>query len=152
MLLEKYDYQMNDDLSIFTFNSSGPKGTIHKIVRYQFVNWNINNMQVMNIGFGDWHELLKDIDDLAISNNQDRNRILATVAATVVDYLEKYPDRAVYAIGSTPVKTRLYQMGINAHLTQIQNDFSIYGKLNNRWREFIPGINYCAFLILKNYI
>src|SRR5688572_18026618 len=52
-------------------------------------------------------------------NNQDRDKILATVAAMVLEFTEHFPEVWVYAQGSTLARTRLYQMGIAAHWDDI---------------------------------
>lgn len=54
-----------------------------------------------------------EIDDLSVSNNQDTKKVLATVAKTVVDFIEQHP-KAIVMEGSTPARTRPYQMGIRS--------------------------------------
>ncbi len=47
-------------------------------------------------------------------NNPDKEKILATVAATVVEFTNHFPYVMVYAKGSNAARTRLYQNGIFA--------------------------------------
>ena len=84
---------------------------------------------------------------MVISNNGDTQRVLATVVSTLYLFFGQYPDASVYATGSTPSRTRLYQMGINRYLKEIQEDFEIVGELTTGWETFRPNVNYLAFAI-----
>jgi hypothetical protein len=55
----------------------------------------------------------------------------------------------VYASGSTPSRTRLYQMGITKYFNEMENDFYLYGQKGRDFMEFVPGINYEGFLALR---
>nr|WP_221409669.1 hypothetical protein [Pseudochryseolinea flava] len=104
-------------------------------------------MTYFNLGFGDWNEAEARIDDVSTTNNQDTQKVLATVAATVLDFTAAYPDMLVYAEGSTPARTRLYQMGISANLAQIEPILEIYAfKKGVGWEAFQIGTNYEAFM------
>jgi hypothetical protein len=118
----KYDFQTNDSFLDYEFESDGPNGKIKKIVR--FSPRNADGFTYFNLGFGDWNEAENRIDDLSTTNNGDTEKVLATVAAAVLLFTEAYPDMPVYAHGSTPGRTRLYQMGISAN----------FPKLNQFWR------------------
>jgi len=50
-----------------------------------------------------------NISDITNSNNGDMEKVLYTVANTVYDFLDHYPDELIFAHGSTPIRTRLYQ-------------------------------------------
>jgi hypothetical protein len=149
MTLSKYECHANEDHMSFTFNSIGPRGIIKKVVYYESMNIHINGIPLVNLAFGDWNEQLRKVDDLIVSNNNDRDKVLATVASTVLLYLERHGQRFIFAVGITPVKTRLYQMGINAHRVDIEALFIVRGLLNGEWFPFESGRNYEAFLILK---
>lgn len=149
MTLSKYDCHANEDYISFTFNSIGPGGIIKKVVNYEPMDTQINGIPVVNLSFGDWNELLQKVDDSIVSNNGDRDKVLATVASTVLLYLEKHGPKFIFAVGITPVKTRLYQMGINAHFIEIETQFIVKGLYNGEWFPFKSGYNYDAFLILK---
>ena len=73
-------------------------------------------------------------------------KVLATVAAIIYDFTVKFPKASVFIEGSTPVRTRWYQMNINTHWSEISQSFDIYGSKNGLWEPFIKGINYEAFL------
>ncbi|WP_394367093.1 DUF6934 family protein [Pseudobacter ginsenosidimutans] len=59
------------------------------------------------------------MDDAYNVSNQDRNKILATVAGAVYEFTAAYPDRVVYFSGSTPARCRLYRMAIGNNLNQL---------------------------------
>lgn len=140
-----YEFQTNESYLDFEFESNGPNGRIKKVVRYS--PRNVEGMTYFNLGFGDWNDAEGRIDDASTSNNQDTRKVLATVAATVLEFTAAYPDMLVYAEGSTPARTRLYQMGISANLAQIEPILDIYAfKKSAGWEPFRIGTNYEAFI------
>ncbi len=149
MNLEKYEYLADEDYKSFMFLSQGPRGLIKKVVNYTPLATLPDGQPVMNLGFGDWDEAGSGVDYAATSNNSDRDKILATVASTLLAFTEVLGKLLVYAKGSTPAKTRLYQMGINAHFSAIEPLFEVYGQLNRKWVKFERGVNYEAFLAIR---
>ncbi len=126
----------------YEFLSSGPKGTIKKVVQYIALRQGI-----YNLGFGDWDEEAQSIRDDVRTNNDDRDKVLATVAFTVFDFMEYHPGAIIFAEGSTPARTRLYQMGISENLTEIRQLFEVEGYYNGNWEPFRKDRNYHAFSI-----
>ena len=55
----------------------------------------------------------------------------------------------VFAVGSTPSRTRLYRIGISNNLSEIKEDFNVFGYLKNQWTPFEKNQNYEAFLIVR---
>lgn len=147
MNLERYDFLIYDGLQHYEFESEGPNGKITKIVQFTLVN--SNGVSYFNLAFGDWNSINERIDDMAVTNNSDRKKVLATVASIVLLFTELFPDMFVYAEGSTPARTRLYQMGILAHYQEIQQMLYVYGLKDNKWQPFEKGVNYEAFLIQR---
>ena len=140
-----YPYAISRDHSIYTFDSYGPNGKITKIVQY--ISRDAAGITFFNLGFGDLDPETGKIDDLAVSNNLDKARVLATVAATVVDVTSKLPDAIIYVRGSTPSRTRLYQMGVSANWEQISALLHVYGFApSDGWQSYQKNINYEAFL------
>lgn len=86
----QYQFHTNESYLDFEFESNGPNGRIKKVVRYS--PRNVEGITYFNLGFGDWDEEEKRIDDSSISNNQDTQKVLATVAATVIEFTAVYPD------------------------------------------------------------
>src|SRR5690606_15514411 len=126
MKYPKYDYVAESQLMHFGFTSIGPKGEIKKIVEYSETS--LTN--VFNLAFGDYDENVGSINDKIVTNNGDSEKVLATVASTVYAFTGRYPDSWLYATGSTRVRTRLYRMGLTNNLTEIAEDFYVYGLKN----------------------
>jgi hypothetical protein len=89
------------------------------------------------------------MDDMAVSNNHDKDKVLGTVALIVLDFTARFRDIAIYAQGSTPARTRLYQMGIAANWDKIDPILTIHGYINNEWQLFQKNVKYEAFLALR---
>lgn len=151
MNLERYECTADSQFSSFTFDSIGPNGTIRKVINYEQIPGIFlpDGSAVRNLAFGDWNEVEERIDDGIVSNNNDRDKVLATVASTIISFTEKHGKIPVYAEGSSPAKTRLYQMGINAHLDTIKSLFWIYGRIEGEWEVFESGVNFEAFLVIR---
>ena len=147
MNLERYKYAANESLQTYEFVSQGPNGKIRKIIRYS--PQNVDGVTYFNIAFGDIIPRSRYLNDLSISDNKDTEKILATIAATVLEFTEHFPDMMVYAKGSTPARTRLYQMGISAHWNEIVLALNVFGFINNKWEPFEKRVNYEAFLAIR---
>lgn len=105
---------------------------------------------VFNLVFGVWDRQQKIVDDTIETRNNDMQQILATVADKAVEFLRKYPLAALYAEGSTVVRTRLYQREIAKIIDDIPIELRIDGLIRKDDVGFIPfrkGINYDAFLL-----
>jgi hypothetical protein len=75
--------------------------------------------------------------------------VLATVASTIVSFTKGRDKCAVYAEGSTPARTRLYQMGINSNWEAINKLFFVQGRYKDDWEWFRNDRNYSAFSVMK---
>jgi hypothetical protein len=144
MNLPKYQVSADDERFLYEFFSEGPKGRIKKTVIYSEIEDGL-----FNLAFGDWNEDLNKLDDSIRSNNGDRDKILATVASTAIDFTDRFPQAEIFTEGSSPARTRLYQMGISNNLAEISEDFEIQGYIDHEWQPFRKGINYEAFLIQR---
>lgn len=149
MSTEKYPYIKANVFAEFKFKSIGPNGTIKKMVTYEMMGTLEDGIPLFNLGFGDYKEPEQLYSDLTVSNNDDKLKVLATIASTVLDFTEPYEKIAIHAVGSTPSRTRLYQMGINAFKSEIESHFKILGYNSDKWQEFKSGLNYEAFLVIK---
>jgi hypothetical protein len=144
---ERYDIVANPNRTLFEFNSDGPNGTIKKEIQYTLVN--AGGFFYYNLGFGDLNADTGDINDLSVSDNKDRDKILATVAHTVIQFTEYMPNAVVYAKGSTPARTRLYQMAIARNYNSITELLAVHGRINGQWCPFEKNVNYDAFWVLR---
>ena len=140
MNLNRYAAFSNSSHDSYEFLSIGPKGTVKKIVQYTEIERN-----VYNLAFGDWDELSQAFRDDIRTNNGDRGRVLATVASTVLDFMRYHPNAIVFAKGSIPAKTRLYQMGITTNWKDISTLLDVRGFTGKGWEPFRQGKNYKAF-------
>jgi hypothetical protein len=145
MKLPKYPLASSDRLFTFEFISEGPKGLIHKLVRYQPTNLK----DIYNLAFGDKDHSTGDIDDKVISNNGDSEKVLASVVSSVYAFTDKYPDSWIYATGSTKARTRLYRIGISKFLSEVTDDFDVFGEKNDDWESFNKNIEYEGFLVKR---
>ncbi len=145
MIDNRYPVTFDSQFRVYEFDSEGPKGKIRKVVQYN----KINLKDYFNLGFGDKSNMEDDIDDLIVTNNNDSQKVLATVASTLIEFTNHYPEANVIAVGSTLPRTRLYRMGITNHLDAIKKDFDIYGLKSDSWHPFEKGIEYDAFLIKR---
>ena len=133
--------EMFDNFKRFEFFSQGPKGKIRKVVKFQ----QFDSENIYNLAFGDLDEISGIIDFDSRSNNSDRDKVMATVAATVYEFMAVYSNAVVFVEGGTDAKTRLYQMGISKHLSEINLRYVIRGWNGNRWEPFEKGKNYESF-------
>ena len=145
MKLDRYELKSGERLEVFEFVSIGIKGRIIKLVQYTPTNYK----DLYNLGFGDKNAQTGEIDDNVISNNGDSEKVLATVVSTLYAFTDKHQDAMIYATGSSKSRTRLYRMGITKYLSEIENDFVIYGETEIGWEIFKKNIEYDAFLVTR---
>lgn len=145
MKYEKYHIETSSSFLKFEFVSNGPKGNIKKQVIFR----QTDNPEVFNLGFGDVDHKTGEINDVVISNNNDSQKVLATVALTVLRFFEKNQNKYVFATGSTSARTRLYKIGISNNLEEIKENFEVFGFNSKTWEVFERTGAYEAFLIRK---
>lgn len=126
----------------------GPKGIVTKVVRYR----EINVRGIYNLGFGDKDLQTGYISDIAVTNNNDSQKVLATVAKTLYIFTDRYTEAIIIATGSTDARTRLYRMGIANNLAAIQQDFVIAGLTEDGWEPFSKNVTYGAFSVRRQTV
>jgi hypothetical protein len=141
----KYQLNAEEDLTVFNFISEAPKGKITKIIEIKETNLK----GFFNLAFGDKNQETGTIDDTIVTNNNDTEKVLATVLSAVYAFTDLNPDAWVYATGSTDSRTRLYRMGINKYLSQVENDFEIYGEKVNQWCKFDKNSDFEGFVVKR---
>lgn len=104
-----------------------------------------------NLAFGDKNPDTGELDDLAISNNCDTEKVLGTVVSALYAFFNRNPEALVYATGSTPARTRLYRMGITKFYNDIQNDFYLYGQIGDKLFAFEVGKEYEGFVAQRKF-
>ena len=137
-----YDFKILDEALRFEFESVGGQKNIKKIIRYAETDianlYNLSMVDLLDNGLE---------SDISVSNNQDMEMILATVFQTVGTFLRINPARQVFFMGSTPTRTRLYQMAINHELNEASKLFEIKGLTDDGFELFIANKTYQAFVI-----
>ena len=146
MKAEKYPLKAERSLATFEFVSEGPKGAIRKLVQFQ----ETNQSNLYNLAFGD-KVGETEINDLAVSDNGDSEKVLVTVVTALYAFFDRYPRAFVYATGSTKSRTRLYRMGITKYYQEMLEDFYLYGQINDEFLVFELGKDYDGFLAQRKF-
>lgn len=137
---------VSSDYLVYEFTSTGPRGSIPKMIKFT----PNKEEDIYNLAFGTKKED-GSLDDLARDNNNDRNKILATIASVLRIFFDKYPNKWVYFTGSTRERTRLYRMAITLNIEELSVDFEIVGTFTAEHRynhiPFEKGVNFFAFLV-----
>ncbi len=116
-----YEFTVADEACTFQFVSIGQQ-VIQKCVVYRSTSL----PHFYNLAMGD---LLPNgtLDVEVVSDNGDRDEILATVIQTLIVFLDTHPTDFVLFTGSSPARTRLYQILISHELDQAQSLFAFWG-------------------------
>jgi len=139
--------ESTSDYLTFTFVSQGRHGDLIKVVSFE----EIARLNTFNLALGTFQSD-GEIDFVTITNNGDRNKILATVAMIVGIFIEQHPGKNVYITGSDSRRTLLYQRAIAYGYSDLVQMFNIYGNIlsDSAMGEFEPfdkTKNYSGFLI-----
>lgn len=124
MLLEKYDFKGSDEGTYFEFISNGPKGNIIKAVQFTLID---PIEQTYSLGLGDRDPFTNQIDDEVVTDNKDTIKVLATIGEIGRQFLESNPKAKIVFEGNTETKNRLYRMGINCNLDELNSKYVIFG-------------------------
>ena len=147
MNYEAYPFRYKEDNNHFQFQSVGKRGTFEKVIAITLIEDDIYNLALL-----DMDPVTQGYNDKSVTDNGDMPKILATVMAVIIDFLNQYPHRKIYLIGNTASRTRLYQIAINKILDQIENDPIVLGYHNSQWIPFEPNRNFESFLIIRNFL
>lgn len=133
---QKYELSANADFTLFEFTSKGKNGNIQKAIKYT----KTLNENVYNLGFGDivfTDETTIEIDDTNLSYNGDLEMVIATVAYSVNIFTDKHPETYVLFGSSDTTKLRLYRMFLSRNLTEIYEDFLLFGAIHNEQGQLV---------------
>lgn len=147
MKIEKYHLKSDDTLTYFEFISVGSNGTIRKMIEFQATT----TPGLYNLAFGDKEPDSGELNDLAVTDNGDTQKVLGTVVAALYAFFNKRPEALVYATGSTPARTRLYRMGITKFYEEIQKDFNLLGQIGKDFYVFEVRREYDGFLAQRKF-
>ena len=140
------EIEVTDDFNVFDFISTGKNGDILK--RAAFTQTDQDG--VYNLALGDVDEE-NEIDDYAITDNGDRNKVLATVASIVEAYTKRFPDRWIIFRGSTQERTRLYRMAVGLHFDELSTKYEIWAYVNDEILPFSKDMKINAFFIKRKF-
>ena len=129
----------------YRFTSEGTQGIVEKLIIFQATHLK----HVFNLAFGDINPKTGEIDDLIVTNNEDSEKVLITVATAVFEFTGRYKNCFVYLKGSTKSRTRLYQMGITKYWKEISNDFVVLAEIQKDWVNFEANLKCEAFLVSR---
>lgn len=146
MIYDYYHFETSSDRLTFEFESIGTRGVFIKVVHYSAIGEDL-----YNLGFGDKETDTNHINDRVVTNNNDSQKVLATVVQTLYVFTAHYPNATVIATGSTDARTRLYQIGISNNLIAAQQNFIILGFVENNWELFRKNMTYEAFAVRRKF-
>ena len=138
------EVQVTDDFNLFEFISRGKNGDILKRVIFS----ETEDRGVYNLALGDVDED-DEINDCVVTNNGDRNKILATVAFIVETYTKRFPDRWIAFKGNSTERLRLYRMAVGLHLEELSVLYEIWALVDGRIVRFRKNMEINAFLIKR---
>ena len=130
---------------LFEFESVSETKIIRKVIAYELVD---ETQMIFNLSLVDKNEN-GGVSDMVVSNNQDMEKVLATVIQTLPIFFADFENSRIYFSGSTPVRTRLYRIVIAKFYQDFERQYSIFGFINQAAEPFQEGRNYEAFLISK---
>jgi hypothetical protein len=137
-----YPFKVLEDGQRFEFQSISQKRVVQKVVEFRELETaNIYNLALVDI------KQDGTFDDMSVSNNQDMEKIIATVIRTIQVFLTFKPSAKVFFMGSTPSRTRLYRGIINKYLAQAEQIYEIHGIIDWSNEPFQGDKTYDAFLI-----
>ena len=147
--MEKPIYKLTESSDGFwyEFESISDDKIIRKAIGFYE---SVHDTNVVELVFGD---LANDsLDVKVVSDNKDFYTILNTVIISVYRFLELYPQKSVFFMGSTNARNRIYRAIIAKLYTETENDFDIFGiTFENTIENFIPNKDYFAFQINKKH-
>jgi hypothetical protein len=138
------EIEVTDYFDVFDFISTGKNGDILKRVAFSKTEEDM----VYNLALGDVDED-NEINDYSVTDNGDRNKVLATVASIVEAYTKKFPDRWIIFRGSTAERTRLYRIAVGLHLDELSGLYEIRGYVDGDMIPFVKNMKINAFLIKR---
>jgi hypothetical protein len=145
MQSEFYPWQSDDNRLYFEFLSVGPEKIIPKAVLFSPFQHLTNRF---NLALADIKED-GSLCDIAVSNNHDLDKVMATVANCIATFFKHYPTAEIYIQGNTPSRTRLYQIIFSRELSIVTQNYEIYGTIGLVTEPFQPNRNYSSFLLKR---
>lgn len=141
-----YDFTIYNESLRFEFDSVG-KQTIRKVILYQ----KLPIPNIYNLALGDIDENGQANFEV-ISDNGDRNMVLATVVQTMIAFFERKPQASIsFTEGDSILRTRLYQAAIARELELASERFVIHGIIDSELQLFERNKAYHGFVISRKH-
>lgn len=141
-----YLTESNAENTRFQFQSSGKRGVFEKVILFTPLTFDIFNLSLV-----DYDAAKGNYNDISVTDNGDMPEVLVTVISTIHQFLDSNPDKRIFFKGSTPTRTRLYQIAISKIYHPESSDLLISGFKDGQWFAFEPNINFEGFLIEKKF-
>ena len=139
-----YDVLTSEDRLHYEFISTGSKGSIRKVVEYTYMS----QLNMWNLGFGDFDTTTEVVSDSVISNNGDGKKVMATVVKTLLDFFSQRPREIVIFTGSDERRTIVYKRIIHQHYVDFSDRLLIRGLTVEGIEEAIEtSVDYIAFIV-----
>jgi hypothetical protein len=138
---EFYPFRASEDFLRYTFESISEQRVVHKKAEFVLIS-----PHLYNFAFGD---LIDDdeINDLVVTNNKDTHKVLATIIRIIQDFLASNGSESVYFQGSTPSRTRMYQIILTKERKNWESEFTVYGVIDGEMMPFKIDFRFDAFII-----
>jgi hypothetical protein len=140
MKIERYEIEIISDFD-YRFFSTGQNGIIEKRVAFRPTDL----PDYFRLSFGDFIDGY--IEEDSVTNNQDVELIIGTVAWCVIGFTHQTNKPRVKFSGLTQARTRLFTIWVNKHIDELSKYLHVYGYCNNKCTKFCPNKKYDAFLI-----
>jgi len=143
-----YPFKRLDDRLTFGFESISQEKTIKKLIEFRLLDtsselYNLALMDILSNG---------EVSDMIVSNNQDMSKVLATVFQSIRLFFKEKPNAKVLIQGSTPSRTRLYQIAIGKYYAELEPIYNIWGFRGTDIQRFELGYNFEGFIVsTKNF-
>lgn len=139
-----YEFEILEEAISYRFESVGPNGKISKNILYS----STSIPDFYNLALGDVR-IDGSLDIFSKTNNGDLEKIMATVIQTMLIFLNRYPNAKVFFTGSTPARTRLYQIVLAKEITKVTDFLTVLGLYDESLEPFEANKTYEAFVISK---
>jgi hypothetical protein len=143
---EAYPVKFDYENASFLFQSIGKRGIFEKAVFITPLSPDVHNLALL-----DYDPATNDYSDQSVTDNGDMAEVIATVISIIQRFLDSNPDQKIYFEGSTPGRTRLYQIAISKVYDPDHSNLVIKGYKNSCWTSFEPNTRFDGFLIEKKF-
>ncbi|MCA0366333.1 MAG: hypothetical protein LCH67_20010 [Bacteroidetes bacterium] len=143
MKIPCYNFESSPDGLRFEFDSISDRKKIRKVVEFTPLP---QNPEIFNLGFGDM-KTDGTIDDLIVSNNQDMEKVLATIIQIIFEFFKTRTGKIILILRSTASRSRLYQIVIAKNITEMNDILLVKGIRNGEVEDFVSEVNYEGFFI-----